>query len=215
MSQQYWFLMQSSHYPGTEKKKLRHQILRNKRRKPGSNQERTIHQMSPLLQSPATTLTVVGSGNSKRTGSMTDLDQGLSPSRSNSPAVRKKRRAGSKTPSPDCHSRKIHRKRQSESDRHRSTSRSSSATPSERFKSKRQRRKYSGRSQTSSDESSRSRSWSPSLRRKEAVHSGSGSPVSPQRPRKRHSDSTGHSRKRVTSSSGYSKQRLKKHSHMK
>jgi len=78
----------------------RHQILRNKRRKPGGDQERTIHQMSPLLQSPATTLTGVGSGNSKRTGSMTDLDQGFSPSRSNSPTVRKKRRAGSKAPSP-------------------------------------------------------------------------------------------------------------------
>jgi len=75
--------MQSSHYPGTEKRLPRHQILRNKRRKPGGYQERTIHQMSPLLQSPATTLTVVGLYHlnhprwEERTGNM-NLDQGLS-----------------------------------------------------------------------------------------------------------------------------------------
>jgi len=71
------------HYPGTEKRLPRHQILRNIIRKPGGNQERTIHQMSPLLQSPVTTLTVVRLYHlnhlrwRERTGNM-NLDQGFS-----------------------------------------------------------------------------------------------------------------------------------------
>jgi len=210
------------HYPGTEQRLPRHQILRNIRLKKTRRQSRKDYSsdestasVSSYYSDSSRTLSAESPEVKRKNRKHESRSRSLSPSPFKSPTVRRKRRAGSKVSSPDRHSRKIHRKRRSESDRHRSTSRSSSATPSEKSKSKRRRRKYSGRSQTSSDESSRSRSWSPFLRRKEAVHSGSGSPVSPQRHRKRHCDSTGHSRRRTTSSSGYSKQRLKKHSHMK
>jgi len=170
--------------------------------------------MSPLLQSPATTLIVVGLYHlnhprwEERTGNM-NLDQGLSLQALLEGRGEQVQRLHHQTVTQGRYTGKGDL-----SGRHRSTSRSS-ATPPMRTKSKRRRRKYSGRSQTSSDESSRSRSWSPSLRRKEAVHSASGSPVSPQRHKEWHCDSTGPSRRRATSSSGYSELRLKKHSHMK